>query len=61
MKFFNKKQISQDADRDWDILEKFLYGTSKTKNEEFEKNGYLIVRNIWDPKDLQEEIAEQLK
>lgn len=56
MKFFNKKQLSQDVDRDWDAQEKFLYGTSKTRNEEFERNGYLVVKNIWDPKELQEEI-----
>ena len=27
-------------------------GTSPTNNEEFDKNGYLVLRNLWDPKDL---------
>lgn len=26
--------------------------TSPTNNEEFDKNGYLVLRNLWDPKDL---------
>ena len=58
MWFFKKKEKVQsvDCDRDWGPQEKALFGSSKTKNEEFEKNGYLVVRNIWDPKDLQEEI-----
>ena len=60
MWFLKKKeetQMSIDWDRHWDIEEKMMFGTSKTKNEEFDKNGYLIVRNMWDPKDLQEEIV----
>jgi hypothetical protein len=59
MKFFEKKNKEESIDRkniDYTNQEKFLFGTSKTKNEEFEKNGFLVVRNIWDPKDLQEEI-----
>ena len=57
MWFFKKKETLQYPDcPDWDLQEKMLFGSSKTKNEEFDKNGYLIVRNMWDPKDLQEEI-----
>lgn len=26
--------------------------TSPTNNEEFDKNGYLVLRNLWDPQDL---------
>lgn len=43
-------------EHDYSNAEKLLHGTSKTKNEEFDKLGYLVVRNIWDPKDLREEI-----
>ena len=35
---------------DWQ--EKVNSGTSPTNNEEFDKNGYLVLRNLWDPKDL---------
>ena len=63
MWFFNRNKkdqpISQDAegrDMDWGPQEKAMFGSSKTKNEEFDRLGYLVVRNIWDPKDLQEEI-----
>ena len=38
---------------DWQ--EKVNSGTSPTNNEEFDKNGYLILRNLWDPKDLYSE------
>ena len=27
-------------------------GTSWTRNEQFDKNGYLLVNNLWDPKEL---------
>jgi len=43
-------------DPDFEEREKFLFGTSKTNNDEFERNGYLVVRNFWDPNDLREEI-----
>jgi len=32
--------------------EKLNSGTSWTRNESFDKNGYLIVKNLWDPKEL---------
>ena len=61
MWFFNRKEkvLSQDEsgrNMDWSPQERAMSGTSKTKNEEFDKNGFLVVRNIWDPKDLQEQI-----
>ncbi len=27
-------------------------GSSKTNNDEFDKNGYLVIKNLWDPKEL---------
>ena len=27
-------------------------GTTWTRNESFEKNGYLVVDNLWDPEEL---------
>ena len=41
------------------LKEKNNTGTSKTNNEEFEKNGYLIVRNLWDPQELYRPVPEQ--
>jgi len=37
-----------------DILfqEKINSGTSWTKNEEFDKDGYFVVKNLWDPEEL---------
>ena len=35
-----------------DCQEKVNSGTSPTNNKEFDKNGYLVLRNLWDPKDL---------
>ena len=37
-----------------DILlqERQCTGTSKTKNEEFERNGYVVVKDLWDPEEL---------
>ena len=35
-----------------DFQERVNSGTSPTNNEEFDKNGYLVLRNLWDPKDL---------
>ena len=59
MNFLRKNKKPESVNRkdvDYTDQEKNLFGTSKTKNEEFEKNGFLVVRNIWDPKDLQENI-----
>lgn len=52
----NRKRLSEQKKIDFETCEKNVYGTSVTKNEEFERLGYLVVRNIWDPKELQEEI-----
>jgi hypothetical protein len=41
-----------------DFHERVNSGSSKTNNEEFEKNGYLIVKNLWDPQDLYSEVPE---
>lgn len=41
---------------DYEFIEKQLSGLSKTHNEQFDKQGYLVVKNIWDPKELREEI-----
>ena len=38
--------------------EKFNCGTSWTRNESFEKNGYLVVKNLWDPKELFSSVPE---
>jgi hypothetical protein len=38
--------------QDIDWQERQNSGTSPTNNEEFDKNGYLVLRNLWDPKDL---------
>ncbi len=38
--------------QDIDWQEKVNSGTSPTNNEEFDNNGYLVLRNLWDPKDL---------
>jgi hypothetical protein len=38
--------------QDIDLQEKVNTGTSPTNNEEFDKNGYLVIRDLWDPKDL---------
>jgi len=35
-----------------DFYEKFNTATSPTNNEEFDENGYLVVKNIWDSQDL---------
>ena len=32
--------------------EKFNTGTAWTRNEEFDKNGYFIVKDLWDPEEL---------
>jgi hypothetical protein len=45
----------QMAQQDIDCQERLNSGTSPTNNEEFDKNGYLVLRNLWDPKDLYSE------
>ena len=48
----------QMAQQDIDCQERVNSGTSPTNNEEFDKNGYLVLRNLWDPKDLYSEPPE---
>ena len=36
--------------------ERVCTGTSWTRNEQFEKDGYLVVKNLWDPKDLYRDV-----
>jgi hypothetical protein len=35
-----------------DVQERINSGTSPTNNKEFDQNGYLILKNLWDPQDL---------
>ena len=39
--------------------EKFNSGTSWTRNESFEKNGYLVVKNLWDPEELYHSVPNE--
>lgn len=41
-----------------DFQERVNSGSSKTNNEEFEKNGYLVIKNLWDPQDLYCEVPD---
>ena len=36
--------------------ERVCTGTAWTRNEQFEKDGYLVVKNLWDPKDLYRDV-----
>lgn len=66
--FFKKKEtkppitsvLVQNSQVDPEVLieqqEMFSNGKSKTNNEQFEKDGYLVIRNIWNPEDLKCEI-----
>ena len=39
--------------------EKTNTGTAWTRNDSFEKNGYLVVKNLWDPEELYHPVPEQ--
>ena len=39
--------------------ERLNSGTAWTRNESFEKNGYLVIKDLWDPKELYSEVPEQ--
>lgn len=43
------EQMTQDH---IDFQERLNSGTSKTNNPQFDKDGYFVVKNLWDPKDL---------
>ena len=34
------------------VQERQNTGTAWTRNESFEKNGYLIIKDLWDPEEL---------
>jgi len=34
-------------------------GTSWTRNKSFDKNGYLLIKNLWDPKELYHPVPEE--
>ena len=38
--------------------EKINTGTAWTHNEQFEKDGYLVIKNIWDPEELYHPVPE---
>ena len=40
------------TEQDVIMQERFNNGTSWTRNEDFEKNGYLKVKDLWDPEEL---------
>ena len=40
------------------FAEKMCSGTSKTNNEDFDKNGYLVVKNLYDPEKLYRPVPE---
>ena len=44
--------------RDIAFSEKMCSGTSKTNNEDFDKNGYLVVKNLYDPEKLYRPVPE---
>ena len=39
--------------------EKLNTGTSKTNNEFFEKNGYLVIKNLWDSQELYRPVPQE--
>lgn len=39
--------------------ERLNTGTSKTNNKEFEKNGYLVIKNLYDEKELLSEVPKE--
>jgi hypothetical protein len=39
--------------------ERLNTGTAWTHNEQFEKDGYLVVKNLWDPKELYRPVPEE--
>jgi len=39
--------------------ERINTGTAWTRNESFDKNGYLIIKNLWDPEELYHPLPEE--
>ena len=46
----SKELITTQEELDW--TERLKTGSSKTKNEFLEKNGYLVIKDLWDPDEL---------
>ena len=41
------------------VQERQNTGTAWTRNESFEKNGYLVIKDLWDPEELYHPVPEQ--
>ena len=41
------------------VQERRNTGTSWTRNEFFEKNGYLVIKDLWDPEELYHPVPEK--
>lgn len=54
-----KQKEFQDRINNILVQEKRNSGSSWTRNEEFEKNGYYLVKNLWDSKELFSETPEK--
>ena len=42
-----------------EFQERLNAGTSKTNNEQFDKDGYLLIKNLYDPKELFSEVPKE--
>ena len=42
-----------------EVLERMNTGTSWTCNESFDKNGYLVIKNLWNPEELYHPLPQQ--
>lgn len=59
MAFFKKKEEKCDDFRcgfDINLHEKNVYETTKTNNDTFNKYGFIVIKNFWDPNDFKEDI-----
>ena len=41
------------------LQERTNSGTAWTRNEKFEKDGYLVVKDLWDPEELYHPVPEE--
>ena len=41
------------------MQERLNTGTAWTRNEDFDKNGYLVIKDLWDPEELYSPVPEQ--
>jgi hypothetical protein len=44
--------MEQMTQQELDFQERLNSGTSPTNNEQFDRDGYFVVKNLWDPKNL---------